>query len=413
MLGLIERLDRETFDPIVLFNGPKGSATPLFRERGVDVQHDSQLTTYQHAQGAWIGLRGLHPWQAITKALDIYPSAKHFVRFLLANRIDLVHLNTSVQIPAAIAARRLGIPVVWHIREEIHPGYFGFRRSFVRKCFERYSNQIVVISKQNASKLLPSQKITVIYNSVDFSRFNKNVSGSIVREALNLDESVPIILMLGGVVQHKGADVLIEAARIVRKKYPAAKFLIAGMSPKCVESPSPIRRGARRLFQAIGFAENASKRCLQLIDRYALADTVKFLGFRKDIPELIACSTMLVWPATVSHFARPIMEAGAMAKPVVASDFESSREIVEEGSSGLLFRPRDAKAFSSAIITLLDNPDMGRRLGMRGYELAVERFEADNNVAATFKIYEKALGVESVGINQCQMHLRPQKSPSC
>lgn len=394
MLGIIERLDREFFEPIVLFNGPEGGASRLFKEKGITVLHYEGLTTYQHAQGAWISLRGLHPWEIITKALQIVPSANSFERFLREFRVDLIHLNTSVQIPAAIAAYRVGVPVVWHIREELHRGYFGLRRAAVRKCIEKFSVRTIAISRQNASQLIKSPKTSVIYNSVNFEVFDKTINSILIRKELNLRNNQPMVLMLGGVVHSKGADVLIEAARSVCRVNKDVIFVIAGQPPNVVESISKGKRFVRRFLENIGFAKNISKRCLALLENDDLATRVKFVGVRTDVPHLLSACTMLVWPATVSHFARPIMEAGAMAKPVVASDFDSSSEIVENNQNGILVPPKDPTALANAILRLLNEPETARRFGERGFELALKRFDAKRNNASIVDVYEEILGIK-------------------
>jgi glycosyltransferase involved in cell wall biosynthesis len=106
---------------------------------------------------------------------------------------------------------------------------------------------------------------------------------------------------------------------------------------------------------------------------------------------MLAASDLLVWPANVSHFARPIIEAGAMARPVVASDFPSSRELVRPGETGLLVPPGDPVSLADAILRVLRNPDEERRMGEAGYRLARERYDARVNTEAIVSIYEKVL----------------------
>jgi glycosyltransferase involved in cell wall biosynthesis len=394
MLGIIEQLAPEIFEPIVLFNGPKGNASPLFTEKGIAVVHDERLTTYQHAQGGWISLRDLRPWEIITKALEVVPSAKYFEQVLREYRVDLVHLNTSVQIPAAIAAYHIGVPVVWHIREEIHPGYFGLRRCAVRKCFERFGDRIIAISKQNAAQLVSSPKTTVVYNSVAFERFDRTLDSTSVRKELDLRSDQPMVLMLGGVVQSKGADILLEAAELVCRVNRDVVFVIAGQQPRVLESTSTTKRFVRRFLERIGFARNVSRRCLALLENSDMARQVRFIGVRGDVPQLLGACSMLVWPAMVSHFARPIMEAGAMGKPVIASDFQSSREIVENNESGILVPPEDPLRLANAILRLLHEPQTAQRLGERGFQLALKRFDAKRNVAKIMDVYEEILGTK-------------------
>jgi len=390
LLSLIERLDRRRYSPAVLFNCHPGSVAAPFQERGIPIDIDPGISTYPHAQGAWLGLRSLRPWEMLTRAFQVRPSARRFREFLRTHPCDLVHLNSSVQIPAAIGARDAGLPVVWHIREELHPGYTGLRRTWVRRCIERYASHVIVISEQNAAQLPPGPRTTVVYNFVDFQRFDRSVSGREFRESLDLPANAPLVGMLGGVLDSKGGDVLTEAALLVRRRRPEVVFLIAGVPPGG-ESPSAVKRTLRRLVERLGIVPSAERRALELIGRHGLERTIRFLGLRRDIPEMLAACELLVWPASVSHFSRPIIEAGAMARPVVASDFPSSRELVIDGTTGLLTPPGDPHRLAEAIVRLLERPDEARRMGDAGHALARERYDPERNAEAIFAIYDSIL----------------------
>ena len=396
LLSLIEQLDRRRYSPAVLFNCDPGSVAAPFQERGISIHVDPGISTYPHAQGAWLGLRNLRPWEMLTRAFQVRPSARRFREFLRAHPCDLVHLNSIVQIPAAMGARDAGLPVVWHIREELHPGYTGLRRAWVRRCIERYASRVIVISKHNAAQLPPGLRATVVYNFVDFERFDRNVSGSEFRARLQLPASVPIVGMLGGVLDSKGADVLTEAALLVRRRRPDVVFLIAGLPPGG-ESPSALKRTLRRLVERSGIVPSAERRTLDLIRRHGLERTIRFMGLRRDIPEMLAACELLVWPASVSHFSRPIIEAGAMARPVVASDFPSSRELVIDGTTGLLTPPGNPHRLAEAIVRLLDRPDEARRMGEAGHALARERYNPERNAEAIFAIYDSILAPDGGG----------------
>lgn len=384
---LIQRLDRRRYDPAILFNCIPGSAALPFAEQGVRIHQDPSISTYPHARGAWLGVRSLRPWECVTLALKVRGSARRFRRFLETHPSDIVHLNSLVQVPAALGAKAAGVPVVWHIREEIHPGYLGLRRAWVRRCVRRCAAGVVAISHQNAKALGLARTVSVVYNFVDFKVFNRGLSDEAFRRSAGLPADVPLVGMLGGIVDSKGADVFVEAAVRVRRLRPEVLFLIAGLPPQ-EESPSRVKRCLRHLVEASGMVPSVEHRVQALLARHELEKSVLFVGMRRDVPEMLAACAMLVWPATVSHFARPILEAGAMARPVVASDFASSREIVVEGKTGLLVPPRDPACLADAILRLLADPQRARCMGEAGFALARERYDARRNAAAILRIYD-------------------------
>jgi glycosyltransferase involved in cell wall biosynthesis len=323
--------------------------------------------------------------------MQILPSARRMRDELLTRPTDLVHLNTSVLLPAGLGAAWAGVPVVWHVREPLHPGTLGLRRYLVRTCIDRCSRAVIAISHFDAAPLTQGEKLHVVYNFVDFERFDRRLDGRAFRAALGLLPERPVVLMLGGLIATKGPDVLIEAAALVRRRRPDIVFVIAGLPPRG-ESPSPFKRNLRRLLEETGFLANVERRVLTLIRRHGLEGTVLFTGMRTDVPDMLAACDVLAWPATVAHFARPIIEAGAMARPVIASDFPSSREIVFEGKTGLLAPPGNPAALAGAILRLVEDPVEARRMGEAAYELARERYDARRNAAAIVSLYDAILG---------------------
>jgi glycosyltransferase involved in cell wall biosynthesis len=112
---------------------------------------------------------------------------------------------------------------------------------------------------------------------------------------------------------------------------------------------------------------------------------------RSDVPQLLAACDVVVFPAVVPHFARPLIEAAAMAKPVVASDLGGPRELVVHGSTGLLVPPNDPEALASAIAAVLEDPQAAMRMGAAAFERAQQLFDAQKNALRTFALYAEIL----------------------
>jgi glycosyltransferase involved in cell wall biosynthesis len=396
LLYLIEHLDRTRYTPEVLFLGAPGEEVELYRSRGIPFRLRSDITTFPHARGAYLSLRSLRPWEILTRPVQILPSARHMRDELRVRPVDLVHLNTSVLVPAGLGASWAGVPVVWHVRESLHPGFTGMRRALVRSCIDRCSRAIIAISHDAAGSLLESDKVHVIYNFVKFEAFDRALDGRRFRSAVGIAPEAQVVMMLGGLVESKGADVFVAAADLVRKSAEGVRFIIAGMPPGG-ESPSRIKRALRRVVEGTGFVPNMQRRVLRTLRALRLEETIQFVGMRLDVPDMLAAADVVVWPATVSHFARPILEAGAMARPVVAAGFPASREIVLDGETGILFPPRDAAALAEGILRLLRDRDLASRMGEAGYRLARERYDAPRAVAAIMDIYDEVLGSRDGG----------------
>ncbi len=119
-----------------------------------------------------------------------------------------------------------------------------------------------------------------------------------------------------------------------------------------------------------------------------LQERVRFLGRRDDVPELLRCSDVFVFPSQVESFGLAALEASACGLPVVASDVGGLPEVIEDGVSGLLFPPRDVDALAERVRRLADAPAVRRRMGEAGRERAL-RFAPDASVDAYEALYAR------------------------
>src|SRR5260221_1735398 len=280
LLFLIEQLDRSRYDPEVLFLGVGGDEVDLFRRRGIRVQLRSNIAVYPHARGAHLSLRSLRPWEIVSRALQVVPSIIRMRAFLRSTKVDLVHLNTIAPLPSALGAVWVGVPLIWHIRETLHPGLLGARAWLIRELIRRCSDIIIGISSVNAAPWEGDPHLRVIYNFVDFNWFDQRLDGRAFRESLGIPENRAMIELLGGVVHSKGADILIEAAHLVRARRPDALVVIAGYPPTGRESPSRLKRVLRRAAEKTGLLTNIERHIIERMQALDLGDSLRFVGFR-------------------------------------------------------------------------------------------------------------------------------------
>jgi len=391
--GIIRKLDRVRFEPVVLLLQASQEAETFFTDAGAEVVTNSGISFYPHSDVAFLPLRGDRPWEIFTRAIAIPGAVRLAMHAIAALNVDLVHINTSVAIPAGIAAKRLGLPVVWHLRECIKDGILGLRKAVISRVIQENADRILAISNCERDAVGAPHHSQVVYNYVDFSRFDCRKSGQESRRRLGVTGNEPVLLMLGGAVPNKGLRVLIAAMKVLEGHGKRFNLLVAGHPPKVLKSPNRIKRIMRRTAEIAGWFDNASRQCLQALGQLDDPSQVRFLGFRDDVPELLAGSDLLIWPALANHFARPIIEAGAMSTPVLAADFPSSRELVEDGRSGLLVPVDNPRALADAILRLSDDHELAKKMGERGLEIARQRYDAKQNSAAIISVYEELLGV--------------------
>ncbi len=190
--------------------------------------------------------------------------------------------------------------------------------------------------------------------------------------------------MLGGVNPAKGTWEFVQALRLVQRQVPNVHFLVLGHFPGY--------RGFDTLKSSlVRFLHSYQRRIERFIQRNGLSSHITFAGARSDIPQILADVELVVFPSTVPHFARPIIEAGAMAKPVVASDLGGPRELVVDGETGLLVPPSDPVSLAKAIVEVLANHNLARQMGEAGYQRAKCLFDAKLNAQQTVNIYLELL----------------------
>jgi glycosyltransferase involved in cell wall biosynthesis len=371
---IIEKLDPEIFDIEVLFLSHRGEGIDYYKSHGIKVTTMDGVALYPHAENSRISFIGRNPIKPWTLFLDTNKSVKVLLPFFKEKQYDIVHLNTSLLLSVGKAAKLAGSKVVWHIREPLYQGILGIRKGIVSSWIKKYSDKILAITGVEASRLGASEKIEIVYNFVDFKKFDKSISGDQIRRELSISKNDFMVVNLGGTVHSKGADIFIKAAAILCAQYENIKFVLAGYAPT-----ERRRQGINRLKKMFGLKRDLSQQVLDLIDKYSLQDRVRLTGMRTDIPEILSAADVLAWTATIPHFARPIIEANAMAKPVVASDFPSTREAVTDRVNGLLCEPNDATDLAEKIRALYLDRKAAHDLGQAGFKLASQKFNAQIN----------------------------------
>jgi glycosyltransferase involved in cell wall biosynthesis len=361
LLTLVKQAMAAGYECKVLFLRQDGNAIQRYRDEGIEVTLSNKIMTYAHAYGAYNSFISRRPWRVITNLVKTFASVDEAKNILSLEKPKVVYLNTSVLIPFAMAAKDFKLPVIWHLREQIHNGIFGIRKKMVQYLFEKYASSIIAISKVNASTL-GLNNIQVVYNSVDLNQFDKELDPMVAKEKWSVKAPF-VISFIGGKVLSKGADLLVASLLELLKIREDFQVLIAGDFNK--DNPATMNKVEKKVYTM----------CSQ---NGLLKNKLIFTGVLPNVAEVIAASDVLIWPATTPHFARPIMEAMVMAKPVIASNFLSSAEIVEHEKEGLLVPPSPL-SMANAILQMMNNRDAAKRMGQLAYEKARYLFDARVN----------------------------------
>lgn len=296
-------------------------------------------------------------------------------------QIQIVHsYNFYANAFAIPAAKLAGAPVtIASIRDA--GVYLTPAKRRVQRVLCRWADCILVnaeaIKEWLAGEGYSPNKITVIKNGIDLSRFSCKNGSAGLREEFGLPGHGPLVVMLSRLNPQKGVEYFLEAAAYVRQRCPEACFLLVG--------DAVVHQG--------GVTANvAYRRALeQRAARLGLGRHVIFTGFRTDVPELLSAATVSVLPSFSEGLSNALLESMAAGVPVVATRVGGNPEVIEHEKGGLLVPPRDSRALGEAIQAILENPDLARKVAEEGRRRVAEDFSLERMVRETEDLYVRLL----------------------
>lgn len=387
LIGMLKKSDNTRFCVKVICPD-KGASYDLLTDLGFDVTIDKGIKIFQHHECAWRSLRFMY--KMIIELVNIPISAFFTYKIVKREKPDLVHLGSGSLLGPGLGARIARIPIVWHIREHLADGYLGIRKKIIANYIDFLSDRVIAIRQSEAKRLKQSKKLRVIYDCVDFGQFDRRIQRNTFRKEFKLTEQDRVVATFGAIVHYKGTLQFVQAAVRILKHHDNIRFFIFG----------PIRRPSKKTFfeklkWVIG--RLLYKKYYGYVDRIEKLisedkeDKIIIVGNRQDVAQIMAGVDLVVSPYTLPHSSLPIMEAGTMAKPVVASNLGGIEELVLDGITGILVPPGDSEALTKAITKIVTCPEEARKMGEEGYKRAKDLFDADKNTAEIIRVYDEVL----------------------
>ena len=228
-------------------------------------------------------------------------------------------------------------------------------------------DHILAVSLDLRSQLIKRfgvKKVTCIHNAIDVQKMRGSGYAAELRKALKLGGQEFLIGTMGRLMPVKGLESFLKAARIIHRQRPSVKFIIAGDGP--LKGP----------LQA-------------LAHEYGVDKDVLFLGNRNDSHEILELLDIFVLPSLSEGIPMVLLEALALARPVVASRVGGIPEVIEHGISGLLVTPEREEDLAQSCLALMDDYDWARRLGVAGRKQVEERFSARFMAEQVAEVYRR------------------------
>jgi glycosyltransferase involved in cell wall biosynthesis len=285
--------------------------------------------------------------EVVSKSLMGIIKGSYDIRKCLSKiKIDIIHTHLVAPTLMSFLARAILLEkplIIWHDRGIQEKSY-----SIVAKLFNHLTDFVITNSNYEKNKLIANglnpDKIKTIHNCITIPFPVKVKKDDNLLHEFNINKDETIVGTARRLHPEKGGHYdFLQAATLVLKKNPNVKFLIAG--------DGPLRKELEYKAKELNISEK-----------------IIFTGFRRDIENIYSILDIFVLPSTWEPFGNALIEAMSFATPCVGTKVGGIPEIIIDGETGILIPAENFQKLAEAIIYLLENPDVAKRMGEAGRE---------------------------------------------
>jgi sugar transferase (PEP-CTERM/EpsH1 system associated) len=296
-------------------------------------------------------------------------------------RPHIVHTRNFGALEAIAAARFVGVPVAIHSEHGYELEILGglpFRRRLVCRALYTMADQVCTVTRDlmdyhSKQSWLSPRKFRVIYNGVDTDLFSPRPDlAAVLRSEIGVPMGRVVIGSVGRLVPIKDYKTLLQAAEILVRQGKEVHVLLVGSGPELPKLQS--------------YAAASTE----------LAGRVLFLPASNRIADLLNSMDVFVLPSISEGMSNTILEAMATGLPVVVSCAGGNPELVDDGSVGGLFDPRDVEALARHLSRLVDNSALRREYGRAARQRAVDQFSLSGMVQHYRETYVDLASIRGV-----------------
>lgn len=290
------------------------------------------------------------------------------IQFIKKNNFDIVHMNASTAYVPGLAAKKAGIPVVWHLREF---GEQDLNISFTKPRYARKildcSNALIAISRSVKEKwnkeLTP--KIRVVYDGLPVKQYY------VERDYKNSFPNTFNILIYGRIVPSKGQLFFFESIKSFKEK-----------------------NDIRIQCNWCGKAEDQSyfNKINKFISDNNMSSYCNYLGEVTDIKSILAENDIVCVCSAMEGFGRVTAESMIAGNIVLGADTGATTEIIRDNENGFLYKQNDQNDFVNKLSYIINHLDAARKIALVGQKEAIDKYSIETDVNKVIKIYKEVIG---------------------
>lgn len=311
----------------------------------------------------------LLPIKNLRNPLDIF----RLMNYIRQHKPDVIHtqLETSDAL-GTIAARLLHIPSVstLHTLEQHGTRKRKRWRNALRwNSLNMFARRVIAVSdvahRHYISLGFRSEKLITLYNGIDLKKFRTETEATLNKnDIFGVPNESTVLTTVAVLREPKGIQYLLHALPAIIEKVPNLYYAVIG--------DGPYRQNLEQLSSTLGIRER-----------------VLFMGYRSDIPEILAASDLFVLPTLVEALPTVLFEAMAAGVPVIVSNVGGVPEIVEHDVNGLLIPPADSTVLATACLRLLLDEALCNRLTTAARATVANRFDVRQQAGRLIALYDQ------------------------
>ena len=359
LLLALKKLNRSRFEPLVVCPA-SGTLSEEVSKLGIPCKSLDQLEARFTFRIDFL----------IKYLISFYRTIAQLRREILAENPNLIHANSvRAGLAASAASIRTGIPVFWHLHDEMphHPlstairwfAAFSYRTHLISTCkavADSFRGTVLGLF----GKHIP---LRVVENAIELERFTPDAANrQKIREELELSDEEFVVGIVGLITPRKGQLGLIRSFAQAGKQMPGSTLLIVG---------------APMFNKDYLYLEELERS----VERLGLEKSVRFLGLRNDVSAIMQSLDVLVVNSKSEALVIVAIEAMACGTPVIATTVGGIKEMIAHQVNGWLVPYGDRELLQNALVTLRHKPELRAKFAKNGREIVASRLHADRFIA--------------------------------